>query len=153
MELSWLYFTARVEAANVCDSMAVVATSCATTAHVYHQAASSVSASSSPAPTKNAQSNDQHRLSLPPCRPQITSLKNLGLNIRRAKLDQRTAANNSNTFYITDAATSEKVLKSARLEEIRMTIINNMMYYHPVRHPASFSCCLFPVFDGVLVLL
>lgn len=57
----------------------------------------------------------------------ITSLKNLGLNIRRAKLDTQ----NRNTFCITDAETSEKITKSARLEEIRMTIINNMMSYHP----------------------
>jgi len=61
----------------------------------------------------------------------ITSLKNLGLNIRRAKLDQTTSGANRNTFYITDAETSEKVLRSARLEEIRMTIIQNMIHYHP----------------------
>lgn len=61
----------------------------------------------------------------------IRALKNLGLNIRRAKLDQSSATKNRNTFYITDATTSEKVLKSARLEDIRMTIINNMLYYHP----------------------
>jgi hypothetical protein len=34
-------------------------------------------------------------------------------------------------FYITDALTSEKILKSARLEEIRLTILNNMLKYHP----------------------
>eukprot|EP00877_Chromochloris_zofingiensis_P005294 jgi/Chrzof1/14766/Cz09g15120.t1 len=60
----------------------------------------------------------------------ITALKNLGLNIRRATLDQK-SGHKTNTFYITDADTSEKILKSARLEEIRMTIINNMLYFHP----------------------
>lgn len=61
----------------------------------------------------------------------ITALKNLGLNIRRAKLVQQPGSPKRNTFYITDAQTSEKVMRSARLEEIRMTIINNMLQYHP----------------------
>lgn len=73
----------------------------------------------------------------------MTALKNLGLDIRKAKVDVAAAAaaaagNNGSgarskpsTFYITEAATSEKVLKSARLEEIRMTIIQNMLQYHP----------------------
>ncbi|KAI8475056.1 MAG: hypothetical protein J3K34DRAFT_405921 [Monoraphidium minutum] len=60
----------------------------------------------------------------------ITSLKNLGLNIRRAKLDGA-PGRKANTFYITDALTSEKITRSAQIEEIRMTIINNLMYYHP----------------------
>jgi UTP:GlnB (protein PII) uridylyltransferase len=74
----------------------------------------------------------------------MTALKNLGLDIRKAKVDVAAAAaaaagNNGtgaprskpSTFYITEQATSEKVLKSARLEEIRMTIIQNMLTYHP----------------------
>lgn len=60
---------------------------------------------------------------------QITALKNLNLNIRKAALAPGSKAS---TFYITDADTSEKILKSARLEEIRMTIINNMLHFHPV---------------------
>lgn len=60
----------------------------------------------------------------------VTSLKNLGLNIRRARVDT-TDNKSKNVFYITDAVTSEKVLKSARIEEIRMTIINNLLQYHP----------------------
>lgn len=40
----------------------------------------------------------------------MRSLKNLGLNIRRAKIDQ-TDPNSKNKFYITDASTSEKVTK------------------------------------------
>lgn len=48
---------------------------------------------------------------------QITALKNLGLNIRRAKL----GTTQESTFYLTESSTSEKIVKSARLEEIRMT--------------------------------
>ncbi|KAK9810145.1 hypothetical protein WJX72_005535 [[Myrmecia] bisecta] len=60
----------------------------------------------------------------------IGALKNLGLNIRRAKIKQ-TDGSSINKFYITDAHTSDKILKSARLEEIRLTILNNLLYYHP----------------------
>ena len=60
---------------------------------------------------------------------QITALKNLGLNIRKAALKPGSKAS---TLFVTDATTSEKILKSSRLEEIRMTIINNMLYFHPV---------------------
>lgn len=59
---------------------------------------------------------------------QIAALKSLKLNIRRAKIEQEKGLNK---FYITDALTSEKILKSARLEEIRLTILNNLMKYHP----------------------
>jgi UTP:GlnB (protein PII) uridylyltransferase len=78
----------------------------------------------------------------------MTALKNLGLDIRKAKVDVAAAAqaaaggnggsasasgarSKPSTFYITEASTSEKVLKSSRLEEIRMTIIQNMLQYHP----------------------
>eukprot|EP00879_Flechtneria_rotunda_P010773 GHRR01011257.1.p1 GENE.GHRR01011257.1~~GHRR01011257.1.p1 ORF type:complete len:278 (+),score=74.67 GHRR01011257.1:309-1142(+) len=61
----------------------------------------------------------------------VRALKNLNLNIRKAAVVPQLAGNKASTFYITDADTSEKVFKSARLEEIRMTIINNMLYYHP----------------------
>lgn len=60
----------------------------------------------------------------------ITALKNMGLNIRRAKLDT-SADQNVNTFYVTDAETSEKILRSARLEEVRMTIIYSLMSLFP----------------------
>lgn len=58
----------------------------------------------------------------------VTSLKALGLNIRRAKIrgDER-----GHTFYVTDQARSEKIVTSAKLEEIRLTIINNLLKYHP----------------------
>lgn len=35
-------------------------------------------------------------------------------------------------FYITEANTSEKVVKSARLEEIRITILNALVDTFPV---------------------
>ena len=63
---------------------------------------------------------------------QVNSLKNLGLNIRRAKLMGGDAgAGGKHRFYITDARTSEKVVKSAKIEEIRLTILNNMLEFHP----------------------
>lgn len=61
----------------------------------------------------------------------ITALKNLGLNIRRAKLAQKAGAKVENVFYITDADTSEKIVRSARLEDIRMTIINSLTASFP----------------------
>lgn len=63
---------------------------------------------------------------------QTAALKNLGLNIRRAKIkktqDEKMVINK---FYITDAVTSEKILRSSRLEEIQATIFSNLLYYHP----------------------
>ncbi|KAL6782768.1 CGL93 [Auxenochlorella protothecoides x Auxenochlorella symbiontica] len=57
----------------------------------------------------------------------VAALKSLGLNITRAKL----RSTGTHKFYITDAETSEKVVRSSRLEEIRLTILNNMLRYHP----------------------
>jgi hypothetical protein len=62
---------------------------------------------------------------------QIASLRNLGLSIRRAKLQGGDGSAKEHKFYITDARTSEKILKSSRLEEMRLTILNNMLQYHP----------------------
>jgi len=62
----------------------------------------------------------------------VKSLQNLGLNIRRAKFQGgEGGAGGKHKFYITDARTSEKVVKSAKIEEIRLTILNNMLEYHP----------------------
>eukprot|EP00232_Nephroselmis_pyriformis_P016237 CAMPEP_0182890294 /NCGR_PEP_ID=MMETSP0034_2-20130328/22573_1 /TAXON_ID=156128 /ORGANISM="Nephroselmis pyriformis, Strain CCMP717" /LENGTH=316 /DNA_ID=CAMNT_0025023831 /DNA_START=5 /DNA_END=955 /DNA_ORIENTATION=+ len=64
----------------------------------------------------------------------VSELKKLGLNVMRAKIATQgglQGAVSNNTFYVTDASSAEKVTKSEQLEEIRMTIINNMMYYHP----------------------
>ena len=61
---------------------------------------------------------------------QTAALKSLGLNIRRAKLRTKNGMS-INKFFLTDARTSEKVIKSARIEEIRLTILNCLMQYHP----------------------
>jgi len=58
----------------------------------------------------------------------VESLKALGLNVSRAEVTQD---ENPNKFYVTDAATSEKVVKSEQIENIRMAVINNMIAYHP----------------------
>lgn len=58
-----------------------------------------------------------HPLNLSPL--QVTSLKNLGLNIVRAKL-AGAPGREANTFYVTDAVSSEKILRSGQIEEIRM---------------------------------
>lgn len=61
----------------------------------------------------------------------MAALKNLGLNIRRAKLRNKEDTVNKNKFYVTEAKTSEKIMTSERLEEIRLTILNTMVAYHP----------------------
>lgn len=61
----------------------------------------------------------------------IVALKNLGLNIRRAKLVEKGASGPRNVFYITDAQTSEKIVRSVRLEEIRMVIIHSLVSSYP----------------------
>ncbi|GAX84153.1 hypothetical protein CEUSTIGMA_g11576.t1 [Chlamydomonas eustigma] len=70
----------------------------------------------------------------------ILALKNIGLNIRRAKISQKekSAASSQNVFYLTEASTSEKIVKSARLEEIRMTVITSIMSKFP-QNCESFS--------------
>jgi hypothetical protein len=60
--------------------------------------------------------------------PCFQALKNLGLNICRAEVS---ADDNPNKFYVTDANTSEKVVKSEQIEQIRTVIIQNMIKYHP----------------------
>ncbi|XRB25492.1 ACT domain-containing protein [Pseudoscourfieldia marina] len=56
------------------------------------------------------------------------ALRALNLNVVRAKLCDET---NRNTFYITNLADGEKVTKADKLEEIRMTILTNIMEFHP----------------------
>eukprot|EP00210_Caulerpa_lentillifera_P003782 g3613.t1 len=60
----------------------------------------------------------------------MATLRNLGLNIIRAKFDS-SDPDSKNRFYVTDADTSEKILKSARLEEIRLTVLASLMRFHP----------------------
>jgi len=59
----------------------------------------------------------------------VAALKNLGLNIVRAKFTD--LSEKKNRFYVTDAKTHEKVLDPQRMEEIRLTILRNMVSYHP----------------------
>ena len=62
---------------------------------------------------------------------QIQSLKNLGLDITRADIGVEGRSAGKNRFFVTDAKTSDKIVLSERLEEIRATIIQNMLMYHP----------------------
>ena len=61
---------------------------------------------------------------------QIAALKAMKLNIRRAKVKTK-GSTRVNKFFITDATTAEKIMKSARLEEIRLSILNNLIKFHP----------------------
>lgn len=62
----------------------------------------------------------------------IAALKNLGLNIIRAKLeDPNETGGAKNKFYVTDAVTGEKITSSQKIEEIRLTILNIMLEFHP----------------------
>ena len=60
----------------------------------------------------------------------MATLRNLGLNIIRAKIDT-SDPDSRNRFYVTDRVTSEKIVKSARLEEIRLAVLESLMYYFP----------------------
>eukprot|EP00210_Caulerpa_lentillifera_P000088 g84.t1 len=60
----------------------------------------------------------------------MATLRGLGLNIVRAKFDN-SDPDSRNRFYVTDATTSEKILKSGRIEEIRLTVLSNLMKFHP----------------------
>lgn len=63
----------------------------------------------------------------------VAALQNLGLNIVKAKLDSVDEKDGptKHRFYVTDAQTSEKLFDSEKLEEIRITIINMMVTFHP----------------------
>lgn len=60
----------------------------------------------------------------------VAALKNLGLDISRGEVSM-SGSNKTSKFFVVDRATSEKVTASARLEEIRQTILTNMLHYHP----------------------
>ena len=60
----------------------------------------------------------------------VAALKNLGLDISRGEVSME-GKNKTSKFYVVDRATSEKVTASARLEEIRQTILTNMVQFHP----------------------
>ncbi|KAJ9567871.1 hypothetical protein OSB04_003837 [Centaurea solstitialis] len=61
------------------------------------------------------------------------ALKNLGLNVVKAKVHLDTSGKH-NTFSITKASTGRKVEDPELLEAIRLTIISNLLEYHPVRY-------------------
>lgn len=60
----------------------------------------------------------------------MNALKNLGLNVVKANVFLDSSGKH-NTFAITKADTGRKVDDPELLEEIRLTIINNMLQYHP----------------------
>ena len=65
-----------------------------------------------------------------PLAVQVRALKALSLNVRRAKV-KHADGNVKNKFYVTDSHTADKIVKSARLEEIRLSILQNLQFYHP----------------------
>jgi hypothetical protein len=54
----------------------------------------------------------------------------MGYNITRAKL----SGDSKNKFYITNSKTSEKVTRSAELEDIRQCIMHQIVETHPEAH-------------------
>ncbi|RVW89333.1 ACT domain-containing protein ACR11 [Vitis vinifera] len=60
----------------------------------------------------------------------MNALKNLGLNVVKANVFLDSSGKH-NTFAITKADTGRKVEDPELLEAIRLTIINNMLQYHP----------------------
>ncbi|WCJ28518.1 ACT domain-containing protein [Euphorbia peplus] len=60
----------------------------------------------------------------------MNALKNLGLNVVKANVFLDSSGKH-NTFAITRADTGRKVTDPELLEAIRLTIINNMLEYHP----------------------
>jgi hypothetical protein len=63
---------------------------------------------------------------------QMAALKNLNLNITRARINKDVEPGKpvTHVFYVTDAKTSEKVLKSSKVDAIRTTILTNLEKYH-----------------------
>ncbi|KAJ4718703.1 ACT domain-containing protein [Melia azedarach] len=60
----------------------------------------------------------------------MNALKNLGLNVVKANV-YLDSSGKHNKFAITKAATGRKVEDPETLEAIRLTIINNLLEYHP----------------------
>ncbi|KAG0463986.1 hypothetical protein HPP92_020055 [Vanilla planifolia] len=60
----------------------------------------------------------------------MRSLKNLGLNVVKANVHLDSSGKH-NRFSITKASTGRKVDEPELLEAIRLTIINNLLEYHP----------------------
>ncbi|KAJ6767541.1 ACT DOMAIN-CONTAINING PROTEIN ACR11 [Salix koriyanagi] len=60
----------------------------------------------------------------------MNALKNLGLNVVKANVFLDSSGKH-NTFAITKSSTGRKVDDPELLEAIRLTIINNLLQYHP----------------------
>ncbi|PPD66141.1 hypothetical protein GOBAR_DD36979 [Gossypium barbadense] len=60
----------------------------------------------------------------------MNALKNLGLNVSKANV-YLDSSGKHNKFAITKASTGRKVEEPELLEAIRLTIINNLLEYHP----------------------
>lgn len=60
----------------------------------------------------------------------MNALKSLGLNVVKANV-YLDSSGKHNTFAITKASTGRKIDEPELLEAIRLTIINNMLQYHP----------------------
>ncbi|XP_010913676.1 ACT domain-containing protein DS12, chloroplastic [Elaeis guineensis] len=60
----------------------------------------------------------------------MKALKNLGLNVNKANV-YLDSSGKHNKFAITKASTGRKIDDPELLEAIRLTIINNMLQYHP----------------------
>nr|GME15530.1 ACT domain-containing protein DS12, chloroplastic [Ipomoea batatas] len=60
----------------------------------------------------------------------MNALKNLGLNVAKANV-YLDSSGKHNKFAITKASTGKKIEDPELLEAIRLTIINNMLEYHP----------------------
>ncbi|CAM6099500.1 unnamed protein product [Calypogeia fissa] len=61
----------------------------------------------------------------------MKALKNLGLNVVKAKVTTDGDSQAKNKFYITRSDNGDKVENPELLEAIRLTIINNLLKYHP----------------------
>ena len=61
----------------------------------------------------------------------VAALKNLGLDINKGDVQMSGDSTKTSKFYVIDRENGEKVTKSERLEEIRQTILTNMMAFHP----------------------
>ncbi|KAL5057059.1 hypothetical protein RYX36_028663 [Vicia faba] len=61
----------------------------------------------------------------------MSALKSLGLNVVKANVFLDSSSKH-NKFFITKADTGRKVEDPELLEAIRLTIINNLIQYHPI---------------------
>jgi len=60
----------------------------------------------------------------------VAALKNLDLSIVRAKV-RGGDSSNGHRFFVTDSKSGDKITKSDRIEDIRLTVLKNMIAFHP----------------------